>query len=57
MDEMGLLLNRLEEISRQYGLKVNKSKTKIMIIDPGNIKPLNEKEHAMVKKMFKISYI
>lgn len=46
MNEMGILLNRLEEISRKYKLNVNN--TKIIIIDRGNITCCSRKEHSMV---------
>lgn len=43
---MAILLNRLREISRQHGLNINKNKTRIMIVDRGNIMPLNAKNYG-----------
>lgn len=42
----------LDEIGRQYGLKVNKSKIKVIIVDRGNIILRSTKEHSLVMKPF-----
>ncbi|XP_004933112.1 uncharacterized protein LOC101738018 [Bombyx mori] len=41
-EEMAILLNRVEEESAKLGLKINYSKTKIMIIDRAQLLPRSD---------------
>lgn len=43
MEEMRILLEKLDHVSREYGLKINKDKRKLMIIDRARSIPQNER--------------